>query len=272
MSRVKDTETFKTKAIAIHEGLYTYEFVDYIGTNDLVIITCSVHGNFKQTPASHLQGSGCSKCAGNERLTVETFIAKAIEVHAGKYTYGDIFEYINYHTPLTITCNVNSHGYLHGNFEQTPASHLQGSGCPKCSPTALKTNLKFIEDAIEVHGYAWDYSKVQYVNSGTKVIIICNVHKKEFEQTPASHLKGSGCGECSKKIRMDIAKFEAAAKLIYNKKYAKYDYGPTTFRTYGDQVEIICNVHGEKFRCYPRAHLNGIECGKCMPHPPPGNP
>ena len=46
----------------------------------------------------------------------------------------------------------------------------------------------------------YDYSKVSYVNTLTKVIIICPEHG-EFIQTPAKHLQGHGCIKCSHKRR-----------------------------------------------------------------------
>lgn len=40
----------------------------------------------------------------------------------------------------------------------------------------LKNLDKFIEDAQKVHGNKYDYSKVNYVNSNTKVTITCPIH------------------------------------------------------------------------------------------------
>ena len=59
------------------------------------------------------------------------------------------------------------------------------------------TTEEFIEKARKVHGDKYDYSKVEYVNSSTKVCIICPIHG-EFWQIPNNHLRGSGCYFCSK--------------------------------------------------------------------------
>jgi hypothetical protein len=40
-----------------------------------------------------------------------------------------------------------------------------------------KTTEEFIQDAIKIHGDKYDYSKVEYINSKTKVIIICKEHE-----------------------------------------------------------------------------------------------
>ncbi len=41
---------------------YTYDNVNYIGSNKKVIITCPIHGDFSQAPKSHLEGQGCPRC------------------------------------------------------------------------------------------------------------------------------------------------------------------------------------------------------------------
>ena len=47
-----------------------------------------------------------------------------------------------------------------------------------------------------IHGGTFDYSKVDYFNHSTKVIIICRRHGP-FEQQPRLHLRGStGCRQC----------------------------------------------------------------------------
>ena len=60
---------------------------------------------------------------------------------------------------------------------------------------ASKNNI-FIEKARQIHNDKYDYSKVNYVNSRTKVCIICPEHG-EFWQTPNTHLKGSKCPKCA---------------------------------------------------------------------------
>ena len=60
----------------------------------------------------------------------------------------------------------------------------------------MKNSLKtFIGKAIKKHGNKYDYSKVEYVNSQTKVCIICPEHG-EFWQTPSAHVRGNACPIC----------------------------------------------------------------------------
>ncbi len=65
-----------------------------------------------------------------------------------------------------------------------------------------KTIEEFIIDARLVHGDKYNYDLVEYINSYTKVKIVCHIHGV-FEQRPHSHLKGNhgyhtgnGCPKC----------------------------------------------------------------------------
>ena len=59
-----------------------------------------------------------------------------------------------------------------------------------------KNNKTFINEANLKHNNYYNYSKVNYLNHSTKIIIICPKHGI-FEQIPTSHLSGVGCSECS---------------------------------------------------------------------------
>lgn len=63
--------------------------------------------------------------------------------------------------------------------------------------TGNETEL-FIEKAQKVHSGRYDYSKVDYKNSRTKVCIICSKHG-EFWQKPNNHINlGRGCPSCGR--------------------------------------------------------------------------
>ena len=55
----------------------------------------------------------------------EEFVEKANKVHNNKFTYPGI--YVNSLTKIEICCPD------HGIFQQVPASHLYGIGCPACT-------------------------------------------------------------------------------------------------------------------------------------------
>lgn len=122
---------------------------------------------------------------------------------------------------------------------------------------------KFIKKAKSVHGNKYDYSKVCYVNSQTKVCIVCPEHG-EFWQTPANHIRGNKCPICSNKGRGRIKRssteeFIEKAKSVHGD---KYDYSKVEYVNSNTNVEIICNTHGSFYQ-KPLNHLNGQGCPKC---------
>ncbi|AUR82239.1 hypothetical protein NVP1022O_26 [Vibrio phage 1.022.O._10N.286.45.A10] len=119
------TEEFIEKARAVHGSRYGYERAVYVTNRKKLTITCPGHGDFNQTPHSHLGGSGCAKCA-DITLTTEEFIEKARAVHGNAYGY-DRTVYVTNKKKVTLTCPE------HGDFEQTPNTHLSGCGCHKCA-------------------------------------------------------------------------------------------------------------------------------------------
>jgi len=57
-------EYFITQAKRIHGNKYDYSKVDYTGTDNKIKIICPEHGEFLQSPHSHLfQKAGCIKCS-----------------------------------------------------------------------------------------------------------------------------------------------------------------------------------------------------------------
>ena len=59
----KSTEQFIIDAKNIHGDTYDYTLVEYIDAHTPVTIICKEHGEFQQTPTSHInKGRGCPKC------------------------------------------------------------------------------------------------------------------------------------------------------------------------------------------------------------------
>ena len=63
-------EGFREKAEKVHGGKYLYgkTDVDNRGDDGKVVITCPVHGDFRQTPKNHLSGHGCHECAKRKSM------------------------------------------------------------------------------------------------------------------------------------------------------------------------------------------------------------
>ena len=192
----KTIEEFVAEARKVHGDKYDYSLVEYDGLKNKVRIICPIHGEFFQSAGSHLQGSGCPDCAGHhpkaaftrEHFTREVFIQRSVKNHAIKYDYSKV-SFRNSSEKVCIICPT------HGEFWQRAYYHSNGGNCPKCVGGVKITKERFIEKANEVHEGKYDYSKVDYKNTATKVCIICPEHG-EFWQTPNNHLFGSGCPTC----------------------------------------------------------------------------
>ena len=241
---------------------YDYSKVEYVNNRTKVCIICSEHGEFWQTPNSHLKGCGCSNCrkkimSNKLSYTSEIFIQKAREVHGNKYDYSKV-EYKDFYTKVCIICPI------HGEFWQKPNIHIRTKiCCPKCN-SELKKNNKlfnseiFIQKAREVHGDKYDYSKVEYTGAVNKVCIICPIHG-EFWQTPAMHNLGQGCPKCAKNFKLNTNSFIKKAIEVHGD---KYNYSKVNYVGNKIKVCIICPIHGE-FWQKPNDHLNGIGCPLC---------
>ena len=122
---------------------------------------------------------------------------------------------------------------------------------------------KFIEKAVKKHGNKYDYSQVNYINSTTKITIICNIHDK-YIQTPTQHLRPSGCKQCHLKERglkgrSSTKEFIEKAKKLHGDKYY---YSLVEYTTSQKKVMIICPDHG-MFEQTPNTHLRPSKCSEC---------
>ena len=140
-------------------------------------------------------GTKCSKCTNNYNYTTEEWIELARKKHDNEYDYSKVI-YENKNSEVIIICKI------HGEFTQTASHHLNDCcKCPKCVNHHHYTTEEWIEKAKEKHGNKYDYSKVEYINAITNIIIICPINNhNEFSQKPSNHICGhiSGCPKCFK--------------------------------------------------------------------------
>lgn len=238
MSKKKTTEEFIEQAIKIHGDKYDYSKVEYINAKTKICIICPKHGEFWQAPSDHLQGKGCNKCGGKNKLTIEQFIEKAKNVHGDKYNYSKI-NYVNYNTKVCIICPI------HGEFWQTPNGHLHGKGCRKCSGNSYNYNTnEWIQKAKEIHGNKYDYSNVKYTHSQIKVCIICPEHGK-FWQVPNNHLNGQGCPHCNEsRLEKYVADVLSENNIIFERQKKFGWLGRQSIDFYIPEREIAIECQG----------------------------
>lgn len=209
----------------------------------------------------------------SRRKTTEQWVKEVLEKYpenAEKYDYTKTV-YVNSKTRVIITCK------KHGDFEQEAnCHHNKGYGCPECykenNPRA-DTLESFIAKAKEKHGDAFDYSHVVYVNSTTKVNIICNTCGEIFEQTPAKHVFGRGCPHCANKVRgyksrNDFKEVVDRAVAIHGDKYTYLDmfYKDEGNERSRSHLSVKCNRCGSVFEQAVRDHLRGGGKATGCPH------
>lgn len=107
------------------------EWSDLLKLND-VRFNCNSYDNI--SPKCKFE-----KLALINKSTTNEFINKSNKIHNGKYLYSKTV-YVNSKLPVIITCK------KHGDFEQTPKTHLKGHGCPKCNQSKMESEvINFLE-------------------------------------------------------------------------------------------------------------------------------
>lgn len=182
-----------------------------------------------------------------------SFISKATKIHGDRYDYSKV-DYINAKTKVSIICVV------HGEFTQTPSNHLSNFNCQKCSNNFKLNTQTFIDKANQIHKNRYDYSKVEYTNTDTPVIISCKNHG-DFKQIPDFHInRKCGCPKCSNNVKFDLLEFIDKANKIHNN---KYDYSRVEYINNRRQIILICKEH-HTFKQIPFVHLLGHGCPSCI--------
>lgn len=131
-------ENFIRKAKLQHGEKYDYSLINFKDGNTVVLIGYKgVY--YLQKPYHHLSGSCPENYNLSVKKTTEQFINESNRVHDYKYLYTKT-NYISNQTKVIITCRE------HGDFEQRPLSHTQGSGCPNCNESkGEKIIAKFLD-------------------------------------------------------------------------------------------------------------------------------
>ncbi|MCK9369596.1 DUF723 domain-containing protein [Candidatus Dojkabacteria bacterium] len=264
------TESFVGRAKLVHGDRYDYSLVKYANAHTKVNIICHTHGIFSQAPAAHTSTKqGCPKCAGNTRQTIGEFTTRAKKVHGDKYDYS-LVNYVNNNTKVTIICPE------HGEFEQKPDYHTNSkAGCPMCADNIKLSTEEFIKRSKLIHNDKYNYSKVEYISTHKKVILICPIHG-EFSQKPNNHISmKTGCPRCVSKTHskmcIDWLESTMESEAIHIKhalnggefKIPTTNYSAdgycvdtnTIYEFYGDRWHGNPKIYEPDFGCYPKDKL-----------------
>lgn len=198
-----------------------------------------------------------------QKMSTEEYIHKAKGVHGDKYLYTNTV-YKGVSEKVEVECAI------HGSFWVRPHNHVsRKSGCPECAKQSYGKDKKelakstFVTECSKIHNNRYDYSRVKYITSHTKVQIICSEHGT-FEMMPYCHRQGQGCPKCGidarrQKQTLTTEEFIERAKDKHNN---KYDYSYVNYYRATEKVQIICPEHGP-FLQRPGQHLRGEGCPDC---------
>ena len=203
-----------------------------------------------------------------KRLTTEEFIKKAKKIHGDKYDYIKV-DYHSINSPVEIICPI------HGRFTQKPSSHLNGHDCYECGKIKNKEPITHTKDNVinrffDVHGYKYDYSKVDYINANTDIIIICPEHG-EFQMKPSVHYREKrGCVKCKPNPlygklyhNRRTEKWISNIKSVWGNDY--FDFSETEYINTRTNINVKCNKHQESFHTKPMILSSGKGgCYKCI--------
>lgn len=258
MPITKTKEEFIKESIEVHGYRYDYSLVNYKNNKTKVSLICEDHGVFNQIPKDHLNGSNCPKCAKGSYDSSE-FIKKITDVHKNRYDYTNTI-YKGSKEKISFICKS-----CNNEIEMLPNNHLNGQGCKKCK---LKKSLtydkdRFIKISKDKHGDKYNYDNINYINSKTKVKILCELHGY-FLQEPSSHMRGNGCKECASNKYKDLyrktqEKFIEDSIRVHGNEYS---YSMIEYVNSKNNVEIKCRKHGS-FNQLPHNHLSGSGCPIC---------
>lgn len=252
----KTTEQVIEEFKLIHGATYQYSKVDYKANNIKIIITCTEHGDFEQTPSHHRQGGRCPQCSNSK--VKYSILERFVEVHGNTYDYSKV---IFKKSALA----VNIHCLKHGEFKMSPDRHIKGAGCPSCAKNE-KTILETIALLAEIHANQYDYTQLNAVHPKTALNLTCVEHGA-FIITLDCHLKGSACPSCdlNRKDNCGRSNLLTTEQVIEQFKAVhqdKYIYDRVKYLGNNIKVEIVCPSHGV-FMQQPANHKQGNGCPKC---------
>ena len=265
-------EEFIKRCVEIYGDRYVYDKVEYKNIETKVLVFCKKHNFYFETiPRNFLKGHGCPKCgkegmAKTQSLGQEEFIKRCEKIHENRnYDFSNTV-YIKASEYVTVMCHEKDiYGNEHGEFKIKAYHLLNGHGCRKClNDLNYRNRIKpfetFVEQSIERFGDMFDFSKSNYINSKTKIQIICKKCGHIIETTPSIFLKGCGCQYCNgPSMEVDINNFLTNNNIKYIYQYKnKQMLGSLSLDFYLPEYNIAIECQGEQhFR--PIKWWGGIE-------------
>lgn len=190
LRRENNKQNFIAKASVLYNNKYDYSDIIFVNVNTLISLQCPVHKTtFEVYPEKHLRRKAeCPLCT-RERASAnkinqygEVFVEKARLAHGDRYDYSKAV-YKGNKKKVVIICE------KHGEFKQTPDTHLGGKGCGACAIEKVaedqRSDLKtFAAKCFSLFGDAYDFSESEYIAAKEKIRMKCKFCGSEIVNTP----------------------------------------------------------------------------------------
>ena len=279
--RLELQRIFLEKAKAKFGETLDFSKVYYVNRTTKICLRCKKHNlEFWIGPDTLLKKEticGCPECRRELQKQQHTIIDQEEFIRRSKEKFPEQFDYsevvfVDLDTPVTLICRV------HGRFIQKPRSHLNSKhGCPECALWSTRmTKEEFIRRSILKYGNKFDFSKTNFINIKTPVIIICPIHG-EFSIIPDVFLAKQviyGCPECGNSKKGDwkrISEEEFINQCEQTYGVGRFDFSRMNFIDMSQEVCIICHEvdpitgkeHGEFWVSPTRFIHNNLGCPQC---------
>lgn len=249
---IDKTPLFKEKATKLHKGKYTYDKVKYKNSRTNVLITCPLHGDFLQTPKSHLKGCGCHICANiSSKGKYKPFLEKFHKRFGGSFTFPYIeTEYENNKSYITVKCaRCGNEVKRQPNYLLNPKyDHI----CNECPHLFSYEELSSLAQGNKLKVYDGLKDKRK-----DNVTAICEIHG-EYKTCISSVLKNKYA--CKKCVIVHALNYKRVSiddfTNILKEKYPSISIlNPEEYVNTSIKLQFICNVCNHTFTRKPNTFI-----------------
>lgn len=223
----------------------------YIDSHTKITHYCLTHNVYYDiAPTNALYGYGCPECVSeiNHQKNLKTHEQYVNEAKVINPNIEVIGKYININTSIMHRCIIHNF-----EWETTPASILQGCGCPTCKIEKIrkaksKTHEQYVEEVKNINPNIQVLGT--YINAKTPILHKCLIDNFEWNTVPESILQGCGCPKCNeskgeRRIRIWLEKNNI--DYIHQHKYEDCkDIYPLPFDFYIPTYNVLIEYDGEQ--------------------------
>lgn len=240
----------------------------YINGKTPIKHCCTIHNvTWKVAPDYILKSYGCELCSKEaivdaNKLSEEEYCKRISEINP---TIIPMEEYINMNTAILHCCTIHNKVW-----RTTPASILQGSGCPQCKSERISnsnslTHEEYCKRLEVVNPNIIPLEK--YIAIKEPILHKCLIHNNEWITTPASVLQGCGCKQCLSE-RISIKQSKTHEEYVSELEQINPNIEVLEKYTGADIKTLFkCKIDGFEWRTGAANVLSGTGCPKCAGNP-----